>query len=65
MPPPITKRPRSNCGVILPDLPGGITACRTIDDGVEMAREGAKTNGSKFRRKRSNAIGWTACREKL
>ena len=35
----ITKQPRSDFGVIVPDLPGCITAGRTMDEALEMARE--------------------------
>jgi predicted RNase H-like HicB family nuclease len=35
----ITKDRRSDYGVIVPDLPGCITAGRTIDEALDMARE--------------------------
>jgi len=35
----ITKEPRSDYGVIVPDLPGCISAGRTLDEAVDMARE--------------------------
>ena len=35
----ITKQPRSDFGVIVPDLPGCITTGRTMDEALEMARE--------------------------
>jgi predicted RNase H-like HicB family nuclease len=35
----ITKERRSDYGVVVPDLPGCITAGRTIDEALDMARE--------------------------
>jgi predicted RNase H-like HicB family nuclease len=35
----ISKHPRSDFGVIVPDLPGCITVGRTMDEALEMARE--------------------------
>ena len=35
----ISKDPRSDYGVVVPDLPGCISAGRTLDEAVDMARE--------------------------
>ena len=35
----IHKEPESDYGVVVPDLPGCVTAGRTIDEALEMARE--------------------------
>ncbi len=37
----IQKEPRSDYGVIVPDLPGCFSAGRTIDEALAMARERA------------------------
>ena len=35
----ISKQPRSDYGVVVPDLPGCISAGRTLDEAMHMAHE--------------------------